>query len=430
MSSPRYGLPTAVAMITGIVIGSGIFFKSDNILIATGGSVSLGVFLFVLAALGIVFGSLTIAQLAAGTEQTGGIIAYFEQAWGLRAASAFGWFQVFLYYPTLTAVISWVLAHYLCTLFAWPDTLPLQLILSSLTIVLLTGLNLAAARLGALLQNAAALIKLLPLLVIAAAGLFWGDVSALNAAPASNTLPAAAWFSAVGPVAFAFDGWVMATAITPDLKNPRRDLPLALTLAPLLILALYIAYFVGISALLGPAEIIRLGDRHVALAAALLFGPWGAKLLLIFVIISVLGTLNGVILASLRLPAALAQRGVLPKAQFFAAASSPGPACLALALALFWLAAHTLLVQSALLPNSDISEFFVIISYALYIALYLKVILHWLHQHSGHFFTGFLFPLLAAVGSFFILYFGGKTPYFAFGLLLSALILLLGAHYG
>ena len=51
MQENRYGLPTAIAMIVGIVIGSGIFFKSDNILIATNGSIKLGILVFIVAAL-------------------------------------------------------------------------------------------------------------------------------------------------------------------------------------------------------------------------------------------------------------------------------------------------------------------------------------------------------------------------------------------
>ena len=75
-SSPTYRLPTAIAMIVGICIGSGIFFKSDNILIATGGNVPLGILVFLLGAVGIIFGGLSIGQLAARTAQPGGLIAY------------------------------------------------------------------------------------------------------------------------------------------------------------------------------------------------------------------------------------------------------------------------------------------------------------------------------------------------------------------
>ena len=79
MKKNEYGLFTAIAMIVGIVIGSGIFFKSDNILVATGGSIALGVLVFCIAAIAIIFGSLTISQLASRSSQSGGLIAYAEE---------------------------------------------------------------------------------------------------------------------------------------------------------------------------------------------------------------------------------------------------------------------------------------------------------------------------------------------------------------
>ena len=70
----RYNLITALAMIVGIVIGSGIFFKADNVLKYTNGNVALGVGVFVLAAVAIIFGSLSIAELAKRTDAHGGLI--------------------------------------------------------------------------------------------------------------------------------------------------------------------------------------------------------------------------------------------------------------------------------------------------------------------------------------------------------------------
>ena len=70
----KYGLFTAITMIVGICIGSGIFFKSDNVLIATNGSIALGVLSFYLAAISIIFGCLTIGELASRTDKVGGLI--------------------------------------------------------------------------------------------------------------------------------------------------------------------------------------------------------------------------------------------------------------------------------------------------------------------------------------------------------------------
>ena len=433
MNTPQYGLSTAIAMIVGIVIGSGIFFKSDNILIATGGNVPLGIVLFILAALGIVFGSLTIAQLAGTTEATGGVIAYFEEAWGPQVAAAFGWFQVFIYFPTLTAVIGWVLGTYISDFFHLGSSLLQQCLLGALLIVLLFLLNITAARLGGLLQNASALIKLLPLVLVAAAGLIFGDSTVLSA-PLAHPAASSGWLSAVGPVAFSFDGWIIATAISHEIKNAKRNLPLALVCAPLVILVVYIAYFLGICALLGPQTIMNLGDSHVALAAHEVFGPLGGKLIMVFIIISVLGTLNGIILGSIRLPHALAQRHMLPASRCFCQLNDHFgtplySAWLALALALLWLLLHFITQSGAFLPNSDISETFIIISYVLYMALYGKVIAHWRLKRQSSLFFGLIAPILAIIGSLFILYCGLQTPHFILGLCFSVFIMISGAVF-
>ena len=75
----RYGLLTAVTLITGTVIGSGIFFKASSVLTATNGSVPLGILMFALAALAIIFGSLAIGQISARTDKPGGIMTYYEE---------------------------------------------------------------------------------------------------------------------------------------------------------------------------------------------------------------------------------------------------------------------------------------------------------------------------------------------------------------
>ena len=75
-SKNKYGLLTCITMIVGVVIGSGIFFKSDDILVATNGNIFLGALAFCIAAISIIFGSLTVAELAARTDKPGGPISY------------------------------------------------------------------------------------------------------------------------------------------------------------------------------------------------------------------------------------------------------------------------------------------------------------------------------------------------------------------
>ena len=144
MEKKKYGLITAITMIVGIVIGSGIFFKSDNILIYTNGSIEKGIAVFSIAAIGIIFGSLTIGVLASKTTTAGGIITYADEYSGRKVACGFGWFLGFVYFPALVAVLAWVTGVYICMLFGIEATLEtlLYLSLASVATVSYTHLTL------------------------------------------------------------------------------------------------------------------------------------------------------------------------------------------------------------------------------------------------------------------------------------------------
>ena len=91
-NNKNYGLFTTISMIIGIVIGSGIIFKTANVLKATNGNIFLGVLVFIFASFSIIFGSLTLGQLALRTEEQGGVISYVKEGYGKNASGVFGWF--------------------------------------------------------------------------------------------------------------------------------------------------------------------------------------------------------------------------------------------------------------------------------------------------------------------------------------------------
>ena len=407
MKKNQYSLFTTIGMIVGIVIGSGIFFKSDNILIATNGSIALGVLIFILAAIGIIFGGLSIAELASRNDKAGGIISYAEDYCGSYVACAFGWFYSFLYFPALIAVVAYVAVIYICQLFNLNISFELQIIFSFLVLLFFYILNVLSVKLGGYFQNVSTVIKLIPLVFIAVLGIILGDTSHISIADAytSNSFT---WIAAIVPIAFAFDGWIVATSISHEIKNPKKNLPIALIAAPIAILLIYIIYFVGISIYVGPEKVMALGDAHVSYAAHKLLGHLGGKIILIFVIISVLGTLNGLTLGSIRMPYSLGIRNMLPKSHKFTNISekygvSVSSAILGVVISAFWIATHYITQKYNMLPNSDISEISVIFSYFTYITLYIQVIR--LHKKGTIKSTikGLVNPILAIVGSLIVL---------------------------
>ena len=427
----RYGLLTAITMITGTVIGSGIFFKASGVLTATGGSVSQGVFMFVLAALAIIFGSLAIGQLASRTDKPGGVMTYFEEFVSPRVACAYGWFEVFVHYPTIIVVISWVVGVYFCTLFNISSTLLGQCAIGAVWIVLCFTFNTWTKKGGGYFQNASTFIKLVPLFLIAICGLAWGDpMSALKAQPVTT---GTSILAAIGPLAFAYDGWHVSTFIQSDLKNPKRDMPLALAVTPVVITLIYVCYFVGISSLVGPERIMELGSAHVAAAMEAIVGPVGGKLIFVFVVISVMGAANGQIMGLCRTPYALSLRNMFPGAKRLAVkngADMPVNSCLlGLAVSLIWMVIHFFCQSTGILGSSDVSEIAIISSYLLYLPLYGVVFRLWRRGEIKSPLMGIAVPVAAALGSAIAVLGGLQNPLFIWYLLLCGVMMAAARSY-
>ena len=411
----EYGLFTAITMIVGIVIGSGIFFKSDNILVYTNGSIIKGVILFCLAAIGIIFGALTIAVLAAKTDKPGGLITYVDEYVGHRAAGAFGWFQVFIYYPALGAVISWIVGVYMCMLFGWESTPENMGLIGLIAFLLCYVINYYSAILGGAFQNFSTVSKVLLILILAGVGFIFGNPKLITTSNVTMQEGFFMWLGALAPIAFSYDGWVVSTSISHEIKNSKRNLPIALIVGPIFVLFAYIFYFVGISILIGPSRIMELGDAHVNEAVIMLFGDFGAKVFLIFIIISVLGTLNGFILGFLRMPYSLAIRDMffMAKKTSYIVKGHHVPrfsAKIALGLSLIWMVVNYIAQKYNLIPNSDVSEIPIVASYILYIILYIAVIRMYFKGEIKNFIRAVIVPIIAIVGSLFIVIGGLQNP--------------------
>lgn len=437
MQEKKYGLITSITMITGIVIGSGIFFKSDDVLRYTNGNMVLGVVVFIVAAFAIIFGSLTISMLAAKTDSPGGIIGYVEQFISQKAASAFGWFQMILYFAPIIAVVAWVTGLYLCQLFQIEATPLVSNLVGGITLLLIFAINALSAALGGIIQNAAMLIKLIPLAIIAFAGLFFGDstqIIANDAQSLSQTIQSSSWIAAFAPIAFSFDGWSVATTICHEIKNSKRNLPIAMIVAPIAVLSCYLLYFIGITSLVGVNTVMEQGNESVYTAANEVFGAIGAKLILVFVVISIIGTLNGLILAFIQLPYSLAIRNMIPGSKQLTKMSKRFgqmpvySALFALALSLIWLGINYLTQKASMI--GDVSEVPIGLSYVMFIMLYLTVIRLGKKGEIKGKFMAYVVPSLAIVGSIIIVAGTVTHPSFWFFVVISIAICGIGYYYG
>lgn len=437
----KFGLLTTTAMIVGIVIGSGIFFKTADILTAVDGNLWLSSLGWILGAVGIIFGGLTIATYAKKEDTVGGIITYSEMAWGKTFGYLTGWFQVFFYYPALTAIISWVGANYILVLFGQPgpfstgEFTPFSWLLTILVMVFFFVFNSFATKKAGQFQSAAMIIKITLLIVLALFGLVFGNpLEALTVSTTTGTT--SGFFIALIAIAFSYDGWLVAPSIAHEIKNPKRNLPLALTFAPILIMSLYLAYTIGITAILGVDQVIELGNAAVGVAASKIFGNIGPKLVYVGVVISVLGTINGLILGYIRLPFALAVRNEIPMSSSLSKIDKKYEVPLASALltfivSLFWLFLHFMATTGVmdykimLFNGLEIDGLPIVLTYVFYVLLYIGVIKKAKSENLG-FWNGYVFPLLAILGASFVLYGGITAPKFNVYFLVSLIGIVAG----
>ena len=419
----NYGLFTAITMITGIVIGSGIFFKADDVLAYANYNVWLGVLVFVVAAIAVIFGALTISQLAIRTDKPGGLVSYAEDFVGVGAATAFGWFESFLYLPTLGAVVAWASGIYVSNLLGFQDfSIWRNTIIGLIGLTFFYAINILSAKAGGFFQNFSMIIKIIPLIILAVIGLAKGNTGAeLGTAASTFTASATsslAWLGAFGPLAFSFDGWIVSTSICHEVKNSKRNLPIALSVAPIFVLVVYLAYFLGITSFLGVDTVKEVGDNAVYLMSSTLFGETASKIVLIAVVISILGTVNGVSLGLIRLPYSLALRNMMPASKVFkkeckALGGMPvNSGLLVYGLSVVYLFINYFVMTSSAtlhffgnevpVCNLDISSISICVLYLTYIVLYVAVIKLWKKGEIKNVFLGLISPILGIIGSLII----------------------------
>ena len=410
----KFGLFTCISMIAGIVIGSGIFFKTDDVLVATGGSVFMGVLLWVVGAIGIVFGGLCVAEYSKVNAEAGGLITYCEMAWGKTWGYLAGWFQIIFYFPALAAILAWITAIYIALLFGISDSNHIYVwIISLLVIVGVFILNVYKTMWASRFQNISLVIKISVLVVLALTGIIFGDVSNLEANEALVTTPNL--FAGLIACAFAYDGWFVAPSITHELKNPKRNLPLALIFAPILIMSVYLAYFIGINLILGPEMVMALGDGSVGYIVSRIFGEFGTKLVYITVIISVLGACNGLTLGYIRMPFALAIRKEIPGHTFFSRIDRKTGVSLQSALfcfiiVIFWFVLHIFSQFSLVLGPLNFSGFEIdslpiVLTYFFYVSLYIRLLMKFIEEKR---YAALFLPLMALFGALLVIY-GGMS---------------------
>ncbi len=307
-SLPRkLGLWTGMAVVVGIIIGSGIFRVPSPIAAVTGNITGIAL-VWVLGGLVALFGALSVAELAAMYPEAGGPYVYLREAYGKPLAFLFGWMWL------LTTPISWaaqslIFAEYLG--FFVPLSVGVIHLIAAALIVLVSAANYRSVKLGAVIQNLSTGAKVLAIMGLSVAIFILAPGGAHNPLH-TESLGAANWPGiGIGLVAalWAYDGWENLTALSGEVRNPQRNLPLALIGGTLVVLVVYVLINAAYLRAL-PLPALASSTSVAADSATVVLGHAGASLVAALVMLSVFGTLNGSILSSPRVFYAMAEDGL------------------------------------------------------------------------------------------------------------------------
>lgn len=316
----RYGLPTAICMVVGTVIGSGLFFKAQNVLTATGGNMPLGILAWVITGFLMIVCALQFASMANKYENVSGVIDYAESTCGKSYAYYLAWFLANIYYPGMTSVLAWVSARYFGVLFGWDLAGPEVLMLSGFFLILSYSMNALSPKLAGKIQISATIIKLIPIVLMAIVGTLVGTINGTLTTNFTTIVSevsggnSAGLFAAIVATVFAYEGWIVATSINAELKNAKKNLPIALIIGSLIVVIAYVMYYIGVA---GGATNQVLITEGATTAFSNIFGGIGGTLLNICIVISCLGTLNGLMVATTRSMYSIACRNEGPKPEMF-----------------------------------------------------------------------------------------------------------------
>ncbi len=429
----RYGFWTAVAMVIGIVIGSGVFFKSDDVLTATNGNLPLALLAWLIGGTIMIVNAYMFAKMATKIQKVNGLVDYFEVAYGEKAGYMVSWFMSTMYYPGLVAVLAWVSANYTMALFQInSNTLLWSLAFGYLTVVAL--MNVVSPMLAGRFQVSTTIIKLIPLSLVAVVGTISGLISGQLVSSFTHAANTVANGSGGGlavatvATAFAYEGWIIATSINSELRDPRKDLPKALIVGTLTIMVAYMLFYLGISGVLSNNELLAAGDNAPVEVLSLVFSNVGGTILTVFVVVSCLGTLNGLTMGNTRGLYSGAVRGFGPCPKILAKVHTKTETPLASALlgylfAVIWLVVWYGNFAGWFQGFLDFSELPIVFLYVIYLSIYLWYVRNFTELSV---IPRFIIPALATCGSCYMIYGASQKDMFLTFCIIFAVVMITG----
>src|SRR2546423_12261899 len=311
----RLGVGSAVGVLVGSTIGSGIFRSPASIADKLPGPLPL-LAIWLTGGIFAVCGALTLAEVAGAFPQTGGVYVFIRESWGRLPAFLFGWAELILIRAAALGAISTTFSEYFIRVLGHdPRLAPYNRYVhyvAAVAILLTATFNYVGIKWGALVQNVTTLAKPGALIVIIVLALALGlPQTGGHFTPVipPGSFNIARFGLALVSVLWVYDGWADVSFVGGEVKDPARNLPRVLIFGTSIVIALYLLANVAYLAVL-PVEEIRHSKLVAADVADKVVGAAGVAFVSVAVMISTFGTLNGSVMTGSRILFAMADDGL------------------------------------------------------------------------------------------------------------------------
>jgi basic amino acid/polyamine antiporter, APA family len=311
------GVSHATAIVVGTIIGSGIFLVPAEMMQAVGSAKLVYLAWFVGGLLSF-FGALTYSELGAMKPQAGGEYVYVRDAYGPLAGFLYAWTWFIIAKPASIASVTIGLVRILGTfsifsffshnIFVTPFPLSYGQVVAIAAAIVISAINYIGIKKAGEFQLVLTLLKVAIILGIVAVGFSYSGGSWANFAGQFMGAKGgiAGFFAALVAALWAYDGWNDLNMVAGEIRQPERNIPIALIFGVATVGTLYILMNAAVQYVL-PASAMAASPRPASEAIGLVLGRAGASIVSAGMALSMLVTLNGTIMSGARVPYAVAR---------------------------------------------------------------------------------------------------------------------------
>jgi len=405
----------------GFIVGTGIFWRPGRVLYESGGSLALGILAWVIGGLVISTCVYMFSIMATQYEKIHGMVDYAEAVVGKKYGYLTGWFFCIMYQTAGYAIIAWISASFTATLAGGRTDANFILVIAVFYMIGMFVMNYFAPKLPMRLNSITTIARLIPLILMGIVGVAIG--SATSAIETSSYvipnfgegIAAPSFMGAIFATVFAYNGWQAAVAFNSEVKDSKRNFPIALLCGFFVVMIIYVLYFIGVVTAGDSYELMRHNQLGTRNAFANVFGNVASDIILVFVIISGLGILNMCCMGMSRSLYSLARRGVGPAPNKMIKLNPKtgipqNSMIVCVCVSFFWMAVQygnqnmwfgTVNERPF---RFELPDFYNLIFFVLLIPIFIGFLIRNHKNQEIHWFNRFVAPTIATIGAGFMIY--------------------------